>query len=198
MNKNLLSVLIGLMFVGPRYVVEESAAAEGGVETLLDMDAVLNQAVDELPEAPEFVQPPDGTYVISVKEAKAEPYKVDKDGKEEKRVRLKIMYTVLETRELSDDSEPPVAPGSMFSEQFMTNENGFSYFKRQAKNILGEEVIKGATIGEILKALPSADPMLAKIKNKDSKPITKADGRKVTYTNTQVKITGKAELPAAV
>lgn len=158
-------------------------------ETLLDLDSVLGSNIDEVPDAPEFVLPPDGSYRLGVQDSKAEKYKTtDKDsGEEIEKTRLKIIYTVLETKELSDPEEEPVANGSLFSEQFMTNAQGLSYFKRQAKNILGEDNIKGVTVGDIIKELPNDHTFDADVKVK-STPGKDRDGNKKTFQNVQVRI----------
>lgn len=161
--------------------------AEGA--TLLDLNDVLNASVDSVPDAPEFVTPPDGAYILGIQSAKAEEYNTtDKDTKEEvKKVRLKIFYTVIKTVELANAEEAPVADGSMFTEQFMTNEQGLSFFKRQAKNVLGEDNIKGAMIGDILKELGNGHTFTAEVKQKKSKG-KDAEGAAKTFINIQVRI----------
>jgi len=195
-KRNLLSAVLGLAFA--HSVVDNDG---GGASTLLDLDEVLGQNIDGVEDAPEFVTPPAGSYVLSVNAAKAEKYKTtDKDsGNEVEKVRLKLIYSVSSVVELEDAEEAPPAVGALFSEQFMTNPDGLSYFKRQAKNILGEDNIKGATISQILQELESgaysfnADVKL-KVTNK------KVDGQAKKYTNVQVRIKPQnpAELPATV
>jgi len=189
-NKRLLAMLVPALFA-QSFAIPEGAAAE----TLLDMDSILGQNIDEVPDAPEFVTPPDGSYMLVVKEAKSEEYKRDnKDtGEEEKKLRLKIIYEVVQTNELADAEEPPVAPKSLFSEQFMTNPDGLSYFKRQVKNILGAETIKGTTISALLAALPSAPEFNADVRIKKSKG-KDADGKSKVYSNIQVRVKGAVDL----
>jgi hypothetical protein len=153
-------------------------------ESLLDMDSILNQSIDDVETAPEFVVPPDGAYVLGISDCKLEEYDFeDKESKEkEKRTRIKIFYAVASTTKLASEEESPVPVGSLFTEQFMTNPQGLSYFKRQAKNVLGEENIKGVTIGEIIKELPNNHFFNADVRVKESKV-----GEK-TYRNVQVRI----------
>jgi hypothetical protein len=180
--------LLAALLSGLSFGIVEGAPAE--TSTLLDLNDVLGSNIDEVPDSPEFVTPPAGSYRLGLKDAKAEQYKTtDKETKEEvQKVRLKLIYTVMATKELADAEEAPVANGSLFSEQFMTNQDGLSFFKRQAKNVLGEEVIKGATIGDILKELGSgthtfdADVRVKSSAGKD------ASGNKKVYTNVQVRI----------
>lgn len=153
-------------------------------ETLLDINSVLGQNIDEVETAPEFVTPPDGAYILEIADAKLETYKVtdEKTQEEEERMRLKIFYKVVQTNKLTNEEELPVAVGSLFTEQFMTNPQGLSYFKRQAKNVLGEDVIKGVSIGEILKELPNDHIFNADVRVKTQKVKDK------TFQNVQVRI----------
>lgn len=156
--------------------------------TLLDLNSVLGQSIDDVEAAPEFVEPPDGAYMLEIADAKAEEYKVsDKDtGNEVTRTRLKIIYKVVQTHKLIHNEDSPVPVGSLFSEQFMTNEQGLSFFKRQAKNVLGEDVIKGTSIGEILKELPNNHTFNADVRVKETKG--SGDNKEKTYKNVQVRI----------
>lgn len=181
MLKTLLALSLGQAFAVPE--------GGGAAETLLDLNDVLNTSIDGVEDAPEFVTPPDGSYRLTVNDAKAEDYKTtDKETQEElKKTRLKIFYSTVKTKELSNPEEQPVADGSLFSESFMTNAQGLSYFKRQAKNILGEDAIKGATIGDILKELCQGHQFDADVRVKVSQGKGQ-DGAKRTFSNVQVRI----------
>ena len=126
----------------------------------------------------------------------SEKYKTtDKETQEEvEKLRLKIMYSVQKTHELADSEEQPVPNGSMFTEQFMTNADGLSYFKRQAANILGKDNIKGVTIGDILKELPNDHSFDADVKIKSSSG-KDAAGKKKVFKNVQVRIKGAVDAP---
>lgn len=165
------------------------ATPVAGAETLLDLNDVLSANIDGVEDAPEFVTPPDGSYRLSIKDSKAEKYKTtDKEsGNEVEKTRLKIIYQVEATKELADAEELPVANGSLFSEQFMTNPQGLSYFKRQAKNVLGEEMIKGVTIGDILKELPNGHSFDADVRVKITSG-RDAQGKQKNFSNVQVRI----------
>lgn len=158
-------------------------------ETLLDLDEVLGESIDNVDDAPEFITPPDGLFRLSMVGAKAEKYKTtDKEsGAEVQKTRLKLIYGVEEVKELSDPEDAPPSKGAMFSEQFMTNKQGLSYFKRQAKNILGEDTIKGATIGQILSELGNGHSFDAEVKVKTSKG-KDGQGKERTFQNVQVRI----------
>lgn len=158
-------------------------------ESLLDMDSILNQSIDDVDTAPEFVTPPDGAYLLTIADAKLESYKfTDKKTQvEEERTRLKIFYQVVQTNKLVSEEESPVPAGSLFTEQFMTNPQGLSFFKRQAKNVLGEDTIKGTSIGEILKELPNNHTFNADVRVKTEK-VKIEGGADKTYRNVQVRI----------
>lgn len=184
MRKSLLAVAI-LGAFAPSFAVESN----GGGASLLDLDDVLETNIDGVEDAPEFITPAAGSYILTVSEAKPEKYKTtDKEsGEEIEKTRIKIIYSVVAVKELSDPEEAPPAAGSLFSEQFMTNPDGLSYFKRQAKNILGEDNIKGATIGAIISELSNGHTFSADVKLKVSKGKA-SDGSKREYTNVQVRI----------
>lgn len=189
-----LATVIALGLAFPRVVESDG----GGAATLLDLDQVLGASIDGVADAPEFITPPEGSYVLTVASAKAEKYTAtNKDTKEEEeRIRIRINYGVVSVKSLKDEAEAPPAAGSMFSEQFMTNPEGLSFFKRQAKNILGEENIKGATIKELLDALGEGHSFAADVKLKVTKG--KGDNKGKEFTNVQVRIkpANGAELPA--
>lgn len=182
LKHTLLGMAVSAIFA-PRY----AAPADGG--SLLDMDSILSQNIDEVETAPEFVVPPDGAYLLAIADAKLESYKfTDKKTQvEEDRTRLKIFYQVVQTHKLVSGEESPVPAGSLFTEQFMTNPQGLSFFKRQAKNVLGEDTIKGVTIGEILKELPNNHTFNADVRVK-SDTVKLEDGTSKTYRNVQVRI----------
>lgn len=187
---SLIQLALGLAFL--KMGVAEEA------ETILDIEDVLNKSVDDVEDAPEFVTPPAGKYKLDIINAKIEKYdSKDRDengtltGETVKKTRLKIFYAVKETVELADESEQPVAPGSMFNETFQANKVGLSFFKRQAKKILGEENIKGCTIGQIVEVLAAGEQTCeATVGTKTTKAKhADAQGKKRDFTNTQVKIT---------
>lgn len=198
--KNLSTAVAAALGVAPserQYRMAEPA-------TLLDLDSVLGASIDGVEDAPEFVTPPAGAYQLGVQVAKAEKYKTTnrETMEEEERVRIRIVYQVQKTVELANAADDqPVADGSLFSEQFMTNPEGLSYFKRQAKNILGEENIKGVSIGEILAELGNGHSFLAEVRIKKTKG-KDASGAAKVFENVQVRIkagseqSGNAELPA--
>ncbi len=191
-----LAVAAALGF-GPVFAVHR---ASDGASTLLDLDSVLGTSIDGVEDAPEFVTPPAGNYLLGVQKASAEKYKTTNKEtmEEEERVRIRLTYQVMKTVELANaQDDQPVADGSLFSEQFMTNPEGLSYFKRQAKNILGEEAIKGVSIGEILNELGNGHSFTAEVRIKKTKG-KDATGQPKVFENVQVRIKNRQEpdLPA--
>lgn len=175
--------------------MSEETVVNEGQETLLDLDSVENMSFDSIEDAPGFVTPPNGIYILSLDKAAIESYKTKaKDGQEsENRKRFSHYYGIVAVKELEDvkDQAPPI--GSKFSERFMFNEKGLSYWKSKAKDILGE-LGQGVTVANVLQELNSGTySFIAKIANKKSKG---QDGKE--YTNTQVRVVSREiepELP---
>ena len=181
MRKNLLSLLIATAL--PLHAVEEG----GGGDTLLDMDDLLGQSLDGVESAPEFVDPPDGNYHLDIQKVGLESYESKDKGSEEKtkKRRIRITYAVHKTVEMANPSDLAAPDGSLFSETFMVNADGLKYFKRQAKNVLGEDNIKEVPLKDIMDEMSNDKTILAKVKTKEST----ADNGK-TYSNVQVHILG--------
>lgn len=158
-------------------------------ETLLDLDSVNDMSFEDIPEAPGFVQPPDGLYNLTITKAAIEEYKT-KEGEERKR--FAHYYSVKNTLELADPTEQAPNEGDKFSERFMMNEQGLKFWKTKAKAILGD--IGSITVANALAELSTGNySFKARIQNKKSKG---KDGKE--YTNTQVRILGPVEEVPAV
>lgn len=121
-------------------------------DTILDIDSLLDSNLASTEDVPDFVTPPAGSYMLSIKEAKTEKFESKpKDGKPAiKGLRLKVFYVVDQT---IDTKELPVADGSLFSESWMANEDGLKYFKKQAKAILNVKDLGDTSIRDILEGL---------------------------------------------
>lgn len=120
-------------------------------KTLLDLDAMMNESLDAIPEAPDFSNPPAGEYTLEAKKAEVEKYKTKaKDGKpSEDAQRLKITYGVVATHSTAD-GEQPVPDGTMFTETFQATEQGLSYFKKRIREILNVTDVAGVTLGDMM------------------------------------------------
>lgn len=143
--------------------------------TILDLDAMMDQNMDEVETMPDFVMPPPGLYILLVKECKVE--QADKSDKT-KGSRIRITYTVSSTIEVKD--EQPVPDGSMFSEAFTGTEDGIKFFKKSAMNILGVSSFEGASLGDVVGNIAGTE-FKAKITVRKSNK----DGK--SYENVQVR-----------
>ena len=117
------------------------------------MDSLLDSSLDDVETAPEFVDLPNGEYVLHIKksEAKEMPAKEDKPAA----VAVTVTYEVRQTVALADTSKEPVDEGSMSSERFNLTETGKPYFKRYLQNIFGDTT--GVSLGESIQALNGLD-----------------------------------------
>lgn len=118
-------------------------------QTMLDLEQMANDTLDAIPEAPDFVTPPNGEYDIEVKDAIIDKYK-DKEGNAKQR--LKITYTILETISVADN-EPPVPNQSIFTETFMATEQGLGYFKKRIKDVMNLSDTAGVTLGDMMNSV---------------------------------------------
>lgn len=154
-------------------------------DTLLDLDTIEGMDFDAIEDAPGFVQPPNGVYDLRVEKACIEKYKT-KEGDE--RQRFAHYYIIDNVVELEDAAEQAPKNGDKFSERFMCNAQGISYWKTKAKSILGD-IGPGMTVPNVLKELTGGGyAFRARITNKKTKG--KTDGKE--YTNANVRVIAKA------
>lgn len=130
------------------------------LNTVLDMDSILDMTLDSVKDVPDYVNPPSGAYTLSIEDAKFE-IKKNKEG--EKVGRFSVTYKVEETIELASDKELPVADGSLFSESFTYTEDGIAYLKKQAKKLLNVDSVDGVSLRDLLDSLKDLAPFKAKI-----------------------------------
>lgn len=165
------------------------AQASAVEETLLDLDNVDDLELDDIPDAPGFVQPPDGVYILNVEKACIEKYKT-KEGEEKKR--FSHYYAIASIIELLNSSEQAPNTGDKFSERFMMNEDGLKYWKTKAKAILGD--VGKISVANALAELSTGNySFKARVQTKESKG---KDGK--TYKNVQVRVIGPAQEPEEV
>jgi hypothetical protein len=107
--------------------------------TILDLETLADDVLDNIAEAADYVTPPAGEYTLSVNDAIIDKYK-DKEGNAKQRI--KITYAVDDTLSLAD-KEPPVPNGSLFTETFTATEQGVSFFKKRVKDITGADDLTG-------------------------------------------------------
>lgn len=148
-------------------------------ETLLDLDSVNDMSFDEIPDAPGFVEPPDGVYMLTITKAAIEKYKTKE---QEERQRFAHYYGVAEVIELANPDEQAPTVGDKFSERFMMNEQGLKFWKTKAHQILGE--VGKITVANALAELSTGNyTFKARVQTKKSKG---KDGKE--YRNIQVRV----------
>lgn len=117
----------------------------------LDLGAMMDQTMDSIPDAPDFNNPPAGVYSLQVKDVAIDKYKSKKEPDVEKQ-RIKITYSVVETKEVVAGAVP-VPNESMFTETFMATEQGLSFFKKAAKNIMNVADLAGVSYADIFSSM---------------------------------------------
>lgn len=130
------------------------------LNTVLDMDSILDMTLDGVKDVPDFVNPPSGAYILSIGDAK---FEIKKNKDNEKVGRFTVTYKVEQTIELASDKELPVADGSLFSESFTYTEDGIAYLKKQAKKLLNVDSVDGVSLRDLLDSLKDLAPFKAKI-----------------------------------
>lgn len=121
--------------------------------TLLNLEDMMNETLDSIPEAPDYTNPPAGEYQIQVKDAAIDKYK-DKEGVDKQR--LKITYTVQDTISTAEN-EPPVPNGSLFTETFMATDQGLGYFKKRVKEVMNISDTAGVSLGDMMNSIKGVD-----------------------------------------
>jgi hypothetical protein len=147
-------------------------------DQLLDLDALLDESMDEVADLPDFITPPAGTYTLGIEDVKLEPY--ESKDKKTKGHRINVTYKVIATQETT---EPPVPDGSLFSERFTYNEQGKEFFKRAAKKILKDD-LQGATFRQIFDAMKAEVVFDAVLSISKSAP--NAEGQ--SYENVRIRV----------
>lgn len=126
------------------------------MSTILDLDALMDEKLESVEAAAEFVDPPNGVHnfrVVKLTPSKREAKDKEKaraEGRATEWLSIKLTYEILNTVEC--EGLPP-KPGSLSSEDFSFTEQGKPYFKSRmlaifAANGIGEEDYNGLTLGE--------------------------------------------------
>lgn len=147
-------------------------------DTLLDLDSLLDDTLDNVQDLPDYVTPPTGLYALTIADCKLETFtKRGKDGAkdEENQVRIRLTYRIDGVQEVEAGAYPP-ADGSLFSDTFMFNDMGKAIFKKTAKGILNLDSVDGSPFREIFDALKATETFEASI-------VTKQNGQ---YENVKV------------
>ena len=148
--------------------------------TILDLDNMLNETLDAIPEAPDYCNPPAGEYILLVKDCGIDKYTTKKEPDIEKQ-RMKLTYSVVQTISTAAN-EQPVPDSTLFTETFMATEQGLSYFKKQIKNIMGASDVTGVTLGDMMNSVKGSQ-FSARLSIRKSKGV---DGTE--YENLQIRV----------
>lgn len=113
--------------------------------TLLDLESMADETLDEFKEAAEYIQPPAGDYKLKTVGGKIAKFEND-DGIKQS---IRITIGIDETLELATDTEPPVPDGSLFTLNFQGTKDGLELFKREARKMANLENMDGMTLNDI-------------------------------------------------
>ena len=117
--------------------------------TLLDLESMADESLEDIAEAPEYINPPAGDYILRSVSGEIRTYEED-DGTTRQSVR--IVIAVKEALELVSD-EPPVPEGSLFSISFRGTKEGLGVFKRELRKMTGLDVLQPMTLNEYFEML---------------------------------------------
>lgn len=117
--------------------------------TLLDLESLADESLEDIAEAPEYINPPAGDYILRSVSGEIRTYEED-DGTTRQSIR--IVIAVKEALELVSD-EPPVPEGSLFSLSFQGTKEGLGAFKRELRKMTGLEVLQPMTLNEYFQML---------------------------------------------
>lgn len=158
--------------------------------TLLDLEGMLGETMDNIPDAPDYATPPAGEYRLQVKDSAVDKYKPKAGGSAQ---RLKNTYTILSTLSTASN-EIPVPDGSMFTETFQATEMGLGYFKARIKSIMGVSDLNGVSLGDMMAGVKgtSFDARIT-IKTSPKDATNPAAG---SYENVQIRVISSASTSA--
>lgn len=117
--------------------------------TLLDLETMMGESLDAIPEAAGFENPPPGEYAITIMDAAVDKY-IDKKGLSQQRI--KIIYSVATTYSTAS-GEQPIPDGTLFSETFQGTTQGLGFFKKRAKELLYVSTTDGVTLADMMNSL---------------------------------------------
>lgn len=150
----------------------------------VDMDALLNQSLDDIPDLPDFVTPKEGAYALHVDEVNLNA----EIGTDKKRA-IQVTYTVTEVLELKGSAAGEDAkPGDKFSELFfMTTAKGADYTAKHLKKLLSPvaERMQSSNIAATLNAFAGCDivALIVHQKDRDDKSKVYAKVKKIIFPN---------------
>lgn len=149
-------------------------------DTLLDLDAMLDEDMSAVENLPDYITPPSCDAVLDIKSCELEQFdKRGKDGeKDSKAVRIRLTYAIEEVTEYAEDDPLVVESGSLFSDTFMFDDKGKAIFKRTAAKYMGGKPsdLDQVSFRDIFAELVALEPFEARI----------VTSERNGYTNTKV------------
>lgn len=133
--------------------------------TLLDLDALLDQSLEAVEAAPEYVTPDTGNYRLQLKnitsatrEAKDKAAAIA-EGKAPVWGQINFDYVILDVHSLAEGGLP-VANGSLFRENFNLTEQGMPYLKARIIDLIlaqggAKEDADSIPLRDIIASFPS-------------------------------------------
>lgn len=121
-------------------------------QTLLDLENMSDETLDEINEAPDYINPPAGDYKLKTISGKIGKFEND-DGTVAQS--LNVVIATAETLELVSGDEPPVPDGSLFNIRFQGTTEGLAMFKRELRKMAAIESTAGMTINSAFELLES-------------------------------------------
>lgn len=124
--------------------------------TLLDLDALMDTKLASVETLPDYMNPPAGIFMLTVKDCGVKKFKVKDENKKEtgeEGNRISLTFSVDETIALADANDITVPNGTLFNESFQGTEEGLKYFKKRAMGVLNETDFGDASLGDIFSAM---------------------------------------------
>ncbi len=128
--------------------------------TLLDLEALADESIDDIKEAPEYINPPAGDYEVITKSGTIKSFTNDKDEVSQS---IQVTLAVVKTLELVSDAEPPVPEESLFTLRFQGTTDGLGMFKRELRKMSGLEKLPAMTLNECFEMLETEMQFNARI-----------------------------------
>ena len=127
---------------------------------LLDLEDMSDEVLDDIQEAPDYIDPPAGDYKVRTVSGKISKFENDEG---EIIQSIQVTLAVEKTLELVSDEEPPVPDGSLFIMRFQGTTDGIAIFKREIKKMADLESTKGMTISSAFELMESGLVFSARI-----------------------------------
>ena len=154
------------------------------INTILDIDSILDMAMDNVVDIPDYVTPDTGLYTLSIKDVTIKPGKDDT-----KAARIIVLIAIDSTLQLADNGMP-VADGSLFQQSYQGTKEGLEFFKRDAKKWLNVEELSGLSMSDVFEGLKASEPITAKVTQRKTtskvKDMETGETSTKTYTNISI------------